>query len=442
MEPDDEPGFVGRPWRARRAQAVGAVSLLVIAAACIVYLGPFLNPAAPPAVPAPGQATGYQLDAVDFVDPATGWVLAHLDNSTFTVMGTTDAGRTWSPRLTEPSSRPAEYMRFFDHRSGVVVALGPSAVMYVTGDGGARWTAKPMAGMGYLIAASFVDPAHGWVMRYGPAGADAGATELLATADGGDSWHDLGSPVGPDAQAFAVAFSDRSHGWLDSVAAGPYAYTTSDGGRTWHAVALPAPSSGWPAPHGSYFVAARPTAGGVVVTVVNSQHINGRNAAGTTILSYPPLTVRTFDGGSPVEYVYTTLVDSAIDGLILASNRPGPGTFQVQPANQIGFRSTDGGATWSSFAPPAPGGTIGYADATSWWWVDSGVSARTADGGRSWSPTRPDPVSNPVPGSLIVLDSDHAWLTAMDERGGLLLFTTSNGGVSWAAVRLPAFVPS
>ena len=442
MEPDDEPGFVGHPSRARRAQAVGAVSLLVIAAACIAYLRPSVNPPPPVVQTAPNQATGYQLDAVDFVDPSTGWVLAHLDNSTFTVMGTTNAGRTWSSRLTEPSSRPAEYMRFFDRRSGVVVALGPSAELYLTGDGGARWTPKSLAGMGYLIAASFVDLNHGWVMRYGPDGVDAGATELLVTSDGGDSWLSLGSPVGPDAQAFAVAFSDRSHGWLDTVASGPYAYLTSDGGRTWNRVGLPAPPSGWPNPRGSYFVAARPTPGGVVVTVVNSQHINGRNAASTTVLSYPPLTVRTFDGGSPVEYVYTTLVDSAIDGVILASNRPGPATFQAQPANQIGFRSIDGGATWSNFAPPGPGGTIGYADAKRWWWVGSGVSARTADGGRTWSPTRPDPVDNPVPGSLIVLDANHAWLTAVDDHGGLVLFTTSDGGDFWDAVRLPVFAPS
>jgi hypothetical protein len=176
----------------------------------------------------------------------------------------------------------------------------------------------------------------------------------------------------------------------------------------------------------------------VIVTVVNSAHINGRNAAGTAVLSYPPLTVRTFDGGSPVVYIYSTFVDSATDGMLHivgGTHRPGPAT-QVQPASQIGFRSLDGGSTWSTFAPPAPGGTIGYADSVSWWWAGPGVSAQTWDGGITWSPTHPDPVGTPLPGSLIVLDQDHAWISALGPEGPVL-FTTSDGGGHWEEVALP-----
>ena len=437
MEPDDETGFIEHPSRARRARALAALSLTAVAVAGIVYLKPSFGTTAvapPLTVAAPAGATGYQLDSVDFVDPSDGWVLADLDNSTFTVLGTTNAGRRWTTRLTAPSARPAEYMRFFDRSSGVVVTTGPNSVVFGTADGGTTWTSRPVGVTSYVIAASFVDAAHGWLLDYSGVN---GVTQLFVTGDGGRSWRSRQSPVSDTMQAYGVTFADRSRGWLDTVAPGPYAFMTTDGGKVWQPVELPAPPAGWPVPHGSFFVAARPTlGGGVIVTVVNSQHINGRNAAGTAVLSYPPLTVRTFDGGSPVEYVYSTFVDSATDGVLRVNNKPGPVTYQVQPANQIGFRSLDGGATWSMFAPPTAGGTIGYADATDWWWAGPGVSRHTTDGGETWSPAQTDPITSPLPGSLIVLDSDHAWISAEGDSGPVL-FTTADGGRSWVEVRLP-----
>lgn len=445
MEPEDA-GFLEHPARARRAKALGALSILVVAVACIAYARPSFSLDAAPAPPLTHPAaTSYQIAAVDFVTPTIGWVLVDLDTSEFTVLGTANAGRTWKEELTSASARPSEYMRFFNRTSGVIVALGAYATVFGTSDGGATWTVRPLGTPDYVTSASFVDATHGWVLAYAPGDGGLGPTNLFATTDGGVTWRKLGRPAGGIAQAYAVTFADQTHGWLDAVASGPYAYSTSDAGATWRPDALPAPASGWPVPRGAYFVAARPTlGGGVIVTVVNSAPIHGRNGAGTAVLSFPPLTVRTFDGGSPVEYVYSTLVDSATNGMLHVAgtnNRPGPVTFQAQPANQIGFSSADGGATWSTFSTPAPGGTIGYADATSWWWLGSGVAAQTADGGRTWSPVQPDPVAQPLPGSLIVLDSGHAWISALGAEGPVL-FTTSDGGHRWDEVRLPPLTAS
>jgi len=435
MEPDDEPGFPGDPSRARRAKAIGALSLIVVAAACVAYLRPSIQPAAPvPTIP-----VSYQVDAVDFVDPSTGWVLADLETPAFAVVGTKDAGRTWTTRLVSPSSRHGEYMRFFDRSAGVVVAIGAEAAVYVTRDGGAHWTRRAVnAGDVYVMSASFVDPMHGWLLGFGAVSTGPGSTVLLRTTDGGATWADLGPAAVPSVQAFAVSFTDRRNGWLDAVAPGPDAYATSDAGATWHPVALPTPATGWPVPHGSFFVAARPTFGnGVIATVVNSNHINGRLGLGTSIVTYPPLTVRTYDGGSPVTYVYTTVVDDSSGGILHVSdaiNKPGPANA-VQPASQIGMRSADGGATWSSFVSPA-GGTIGYADALTWWWIGPGLRSKTNDGGLTWSPSQADAVADPLPGSLVVLDGKHAWVGAVLESGPML-FTTSDGGEHWRGVRLP-----
>jgi len=436
MEPDDEPGFPEDPSRARRAKALGALSLVVVALACAAYL----RPAPQTVAVAPAGPAGYQLDAVDFVDPSTGWILADLDTSDFAVMSTRDAGRSWTTRLVSPSTRHGEYLRFFNRSAGVVVSIGSGAAVFTTRDGGVNWTRHAVdPADAYVVSASFVDPMHGWLLEFGPGTDGLGSTVLARTQDGGATWQGLGPPAAPPAEAFAVSFTDPSTGWLDAVAAGPYTYMTSDAGASWRQVALPAPASGWPVPHGSFFVAARPTLGnGVIVTVVNSAHINGRSAAGSAVLSYPPLTVRAFDGGSAVTYVYSTFVDSASDGvldIVNAVQKPGPGA-QVQPANQIGLRSMDGGLTWTTFAPPAPGGTIGYADAASWWWIGPGLHARTTDGGLTWSPSRPDAVAEPLPGSLVVLDARHAWVSGLSDTGPVL-YTTADGGDHWTSVRLP-----
>jgi photosystem II stability/assembly factor-like uncharacterized protein len=436
MEPDEEAGFPGNPSRARRAKALGALSLAVVAVACAAYLRPPVQPAAP----MPALSAGYQLDAVDFVDPSTGWVLADLDTAAFAVVSTRDAGRSWTTRLVSPSSRHGEYMRFFDRSAGVVVAIGAEAAVFATRDGGAHWTRRGVdAGDVYVMSASFVDPMHGWLLGFGAVSTGLGSTVLLRTTDGGVTWKDLGPAADPSVQAFAVSFTDPLNGWLDAVAPGPYVYATADAGTTWRRLTLPAPATGWPVPRGSFFVAARPTLGnGVVATVVNSANIIGRAGAGAAVVTYPPLTVRTYDGGSPVTFVYTTFVDASSDGILHigdALHKPGPAT-QVQSASQIGMRSNDGGSTWTSFVPPAPGGTIGYADAMTWWWIGPGVRSKTYDGGLTWSPSQADAVADPLPGSLVVLDTKYAWVSGVSESGPML-FTTSDGGAHWTPVRLP-----
>src|SRR5579859_456950 len=436
MEPDEEAGLPGNPSRAWRAKALGVLSLVVVAVASAAYLRPSVQPAAP----MPALSTTYQLDAVDFVDPSTGWVLADLDTAAFAVVSTKDAGRSWVTRLVSPSSRHGEYMHFFDRSAGVVVAIGAEAAVFVTRDGGAHWTRRAIdAGDVYVMSASFVDPLHGWLLGFGGLSTGLGSTVLLRTTDGGATWKDLGPAAVPSVQAFAVSFTDQRNGWLDAVAPGPYVYATVDAGTTWRRLTLPTPATGWPVPRGSFFVAARPTLGnGVIATVVNSANINGRAGAGSTVVTYPPLTVRTYDGGSPVTFIYTTLVDASSDGILHiydAVHKPGPAT-QVQPAGQIGMRSTDGGATWTSFVPPAPGGTIGYAGAMNWWWIGQGVRSKTDDGCQTWSPSEANAVPDPLPGSLVVLDARHAWVSGVSVSGPLL-FTTSDGGEHWTPVRLP-----
>ena len=419
---------VGR-GRTRRAAAIIGVALLALCATAVAYLHPAFRPAQPNragAVVAPPGS--YSLAAVDFVDPTTGWVVVDFDDGDFQVMRTEDAGRSWTRELSGPSGGQSVFLKFFDGVTGYFALTGPRPILYRTSDGGITWSADPALNpAAYALSWSFPDAAHGWLLVQGPK-----SNRLYRTADAGSSWLDLGVPVPAPDQAFRVSFASAASGWIDSLSGGPYLYHSTDLGRTWTRLRLPAPAAGWPRA-GQYLVAAQPTVKtGVVASVVNFAPPSGRSAAGGTILVYPPLTVRTFDGGSPVTYTYGTSIDS-MAGAGLAA----PGSVaSVQVPDEVELGSLDGGLTWSRLALPSAGGAIGYADPLDWWWLGPGSWARSSDGGVTWTPPRNIGVPQALPGSLQVLDANHAWFAAVAGSRSLLE-TTADGGVHWDMAILP-----
>jgi len=445
MEPESQIGAPLIPPHARRALVMIVLSILVIGAAGVSYLQPRVtvtgsSPTSDAAIP----PADYKLTAIDFVTPSTGWVLMERQARDFTVWHTSNRGDFWSSQLVGRAGEVGEYLQFFDPSYGMVVALGPNATIYRTGDGGKTWGREPMDfGGGNLVSAAFVDPKHGWLLSRtnGPGGAQG--QELFRTTDGAN-WSSLGDPVLPTDVAFTVWFVNPSVGWLYTKSNGPYAYTTRDGGEHWTRIELPPPAGGWPvAPAGAklpetYFVAARPTHGdGVVATVVSVAPPQGRSSAGGLVTAYPPLTVKRFDGGQPVTYIYSTFGDTAPSrySVIGAAAKPGP--VITQPAdNQVLLASVDAGRTWSIIAPPRDAGAVAYLDALNWWWIGQGSWSKSADGGQTWSRTRSLAVPQPLPGSLQLLDADHAWFGAM---AGMrpLLESTDDGGVHWTMSLLP-----
>jgi hypothetical protein len=406
-----------------RALGLIAASILAIALTGIAYLHP--------SAAGPGQArmaavatSGYQLAAVDFVNATSGWVAATLDTGTFAVLHTGDAGESWSRQLRGTTDQRTVYLRFFDSRHGMLGLMGPRPAMFLTADGGSTWSLRPMRLAPYLLSMSFVDPDHGWLL------VETG--ELFRTVDAGATWARLGMPVPSDAQAFRVQFIDRAVGWLDTGSSKPVAYKSVDGGVTWRPVPLPAPGGAWPTGR-EFFVAAQPTRGaGVVATVVNLPPLVGRLRSGEQVVAYPPLTVRSFDGGLPVRYSYSIFAD-AIPGADLRVSR----SDQVS-SHQVELSSLDGGATWIVVSPPSAAGAVGYADAQTWWWIGSGAGSTSYDGGSTWTPTRNLGVIQPLPGSLQVLDSSHAWFGAM--AGGIrpMLERTADAGLHWEMLGLPS----
>ena len=179
---------------------------------------------------------------------------------------------------------------------------------------------------------------------------------------------------------------------------------------------------------------------GVVATVVNfAPYFNRRSSLGERVVAYPPLTIRSYDGGAPVWYSYSIFSD-AIPGGDLRSHKTDQvnrWSIEIQAPHQVQLGSLDGGATWSALSPPTGDGAVGYSDARTWWWIGSGAWSTSADGGATWSPIRNIGVIKPLAGSLQVLDSQHAWYGAMAGGTRALLQRTADAGVHWEMIGLP-----
>jgi photosystem II stability/assembly factor-like uncharacterized protein len=412
----------------RRAASLIAVSLTVIVCTGILYLSPSLPsliPSRSAAMP-PVQAS-YRVGAVDFVNPRVGWVVALLAAGDIALLHTTDGGATWARQLLVAGDVHPTYVKFFDQRVGIFALLGVRPLLYTTEDGGESWVERSALGDGTsVISWSFVDSDHGWMLAHGEGSAAATPLRLYRTQDGGRTWDDLGPPVAPPAQAYQVHFSYLTTGWLATSGPQAVAYKSIDFGATWKAVALPPPAAGW-APEGQYFVGVQPTLGaGALASVVFFPPIKGRTGVGGSIRAFPPLTVRSFDGGRPYTYLYTTVLDRLVAG----------GRSGAPPPNETILTTIDNGASWRFVSQLPQGGALGYSDASDWWWVGPGAWKGSTDGGVTWGQVLPIDVDDPVPGLLQVLDGRHAWMVALAESQPVL--QTTDDALHWRTVALPA----
>jgi photosystem II stability/assembly factor-like uncharacterized protein len=428
VESETESDFGSPHARVRRALALMVASIVTITLTGALYLHP--------EVPAFGRSatttmsalqSTYRVTAVDFVNPSDGWVAVDFPSGDFGVLHTSDGGLSWTRQLAGAADGHPAFMKFFDEASGVFALVGTAPLFHRTADGGRTWVSVPARKVtGTVVSWSFVDSYQGWMLVRGSGQAQPISTTLYHTGDAGVSWVDLGHPVAAPDQAFQVSFSYFTTGWLSSASSGPYAYKSGDFGATWARVALPAPEGGWPR-GGQFLVAVQPTSGGgAVASVVYFPPIKGRTGIGADIRSFPPLVVRSFDGGRPHTYTYTTVIDQVAGGPYATE----------QPPNQAQLGTVDNGSSWSAVDPPATSGAIGYFDALNWWWIGAGRWASSGDGGSTWTNPRGIGVIEPLPGSLQVLDRDHAWFAASSGSRPVLQ-ATDDGGLHWRMVLLP-----
>ncbi|MFQ5666000.1 MAG: WD40/YVTN/BNR-like repeat-containing protein [Candidatus Binatia bacterium] len=152
-----------------------------------------------------------------------------------------DAGTTWTLQRSS-TNRQLLGVAFGNRQRGL--AVGDFGVMLRTGDGGATWAKVPFPqgvtlppdvaevvdpGDVVLYAVSFADPEHAWIV--GEFGV------ILASSDGGLTWHAQDSPV--QTSLFGVFFADQQRGWAVGLEA--TLLQTTDGGRTWRKVHVESP---------------------------------------------------------------------------------------------------------------------------------------------------------------------------------------------------------
>jgi photosystem II stability/assembly factor-like uncharacterized protein len=149
------------------------------------------------------------------------------------ILHSSDGGATW---VVQQSGTKRQLLGIAFATAQRGVAVGDFGTLLRTDDGGATWSAvgfppdvmlPPEAaevvdpGDVVLYGVTFADPEHAWVV--GEFGV------ILASSDGGRTWHQQASSV--EASLFGVSFADARRGW--AVGLDATLLSTGDGGRHW-----------------------------------------------------------------------------------------------------------------------------------------------------------------------------------------------------------------
>ena len=278
-------------------------------------------------------------------------------------------------------------MYFASESVGWVGTLEPDKLagqVLATTDGGRHWVSQLSPPASVPTSIRFFDTRHGYVLEE-PWGAPGSPPAVYTTADGGVTWSRIETPPNEYAGVY-VDFADADHGWFATFAFGRVAarfklYSTADAGVHWSQLLSVSPD------------------------LQESRGVQAGNVSG---------------------FWFT----DARRGWLTAS----------EPGHPVIYATEDGGQSWAGQDLVAPAGVA--ADAMVFLGrpvvraegagVVAGFGDRrqvtvvysTADGGRTWSPPRPMPASNPA---LVAMpDPSHVW-GAIDSK----LWTSDDLGATW-----------
>lgn len=388
---------------------------------------------------------GWPALAMDWVSPATGWVVGGARSCPTPAGGgcgvsisfTADGGRTWVRQLTLKLQGPARqaFVSFATPQDGwlAVQAQGGEGALYRTTDGGRLWaqeSSRFLPGRLGPTSLAFVTPQVGW-LGVG-SGAAPFALGVERTQNAGRSWTAHGhwsvSAVFPLSATDAWAIGSR-------LAAGPsFLIQTTDGGSHWRQAPIN----------------LRPTAG--------VDFLNRTVGFGIGSPAHRGAILTTTTAGTSWRPVATLagqrlLAVSFVDprrGWVLALPEPTAGTGASPPLEL--WRTSDGGRRWarvSTIRHPYLGHAsfLHFASPTDGRLVVGGFPTapvlRTTDGGRTWHTVGRLQVPPASWSGFTFLDTRTAWraqsVVASQQLGhrahmGLRLWLTTDGGATWRAV--------
>jgi uncharacterized protein (TIGR03437 family) len=340
-----------------------------------------------------------------------------------------------------------------------------------------------------LNSVAFTDRNHGWAAGTFTVNPQVWGQEILATQDGGQTWTSqfarslTSGPWGPSSalRLDGISFADANNGWAagssEQVLGSDGGYDsslgcivhTSDGGKTWtdqgvNVCGYSESTSGWNPQEYS------------VIQALDAQNVWALAEDSTTTV----LLAHTTDGGNHWTLVDTGIQDVPPGGMrfidaqhgciagpsMVACTGNGGGTWTPSVVNcdesvcnpdassitfadslhgwivggtedsgGAAYRSTDGGASWTSYAPPALSGiqmleAVQFAGPLDGWAVgEGGLLVETADGGASVQTV--DSTTSYDLFGLSFPDAAHGWIVG--DYGTIL---------SYAGDRTPAGAPA
>ena len=355
-------------------------------------------------------------------------------NSEGGVFHTTDRGNTWS----FTPGHGGTY--FLNHNLGWNVSQDISER---TTDGGATWQTGSMPGGAWAYDAMFVDAQNGW--------ASGSGFQILRTTDSGMTWN---YSRFPDTypyllyDSWAIDFGDATHGIAvggysgGALADGGVILTTSDAGANWlpghngsagttfsifaldqtHAWAANEYAEVlWTTDAGARWHLSSIIEGGDVYDVEFADPLNGWAVGGLGYVG------RSTDGGRNWARQFPDIDDEAVRGVEVINSQTAIIVGGLGGA--ISERTTDGGATWTSFNAQN-GGTlfdVFFVNPTTGWIVGNGGRiSKSTDGGQTWA-AQTSPVSSQL-NRISFADENNGWI-----GGGFsaTLLHTTNGGATW-----------
>jgi photosystem II stability/assembly factor-like uncharacterized protein len=277
-----------------------------------------------------------RLRGLSAVDARTAWASGSLG----TVLRTTDRGATWQ-QVGPLGTQDLQFrdIEAFDANRAAILSIGPGgdSRVYVTADAGAHWTlgfqnADPNS---FFDCMTFFDKKRGLALSDPP---DGTRFRIIATNDGGYSWHDVdpaGMPAAlPGEFAFAASgqciTATRGHtAWFATGgAAQARVFRSTDRGRTWTVSATP--------------IRSTPAGGIFALAFRDQQHGIAVGGDFTTPTASPDNAAVTNDGGRT-----WTLVPSTAEYRSGVTWVDGHTAIAVGPTGSD--VSTDAGRTWRRF---------------------------------------------------------------------------------------------
>ena len=275
---------------------------------------------------------------------------------------------------------------------------------------------------------------------------------LFRSADGGQSWSDLGEMIPSDAFTNGLAFTIVDASILIASNGAGDLYRSADAGLSWAQVyAAPGPRPGFLDSGNPVFADAQTGyyrfADGLLVRTTDAgaswQQIS--SGSGQAILALDRFPngdlIGVGEGGrvlTRVASASTWLIRATLGSTDLVAVQV-LGTQTVVAVNHDGqlYRSNDAGASWvaATAVPPdlSAAADLHFETAIEGWVIGQGFAGaalfHTLDGGATWTPV------TDFQGSYAAIDFAGANGWAVAEFG--ILYRTSDGGASWSEVQLP-----